>query len=191
MRHILSMLLMPLLLMGALFAADGTQVEVDLKELSAPVRNAIIEQLKEKEDAALEATKEKIEEKVPAPQQVSEWAEVGTNLGVALSEAARAMNTGINEFITSPAGKLTVFVILWKVLGGTFMQLLFGTVALFVLTSSYRRFHGSTKLKTKHADGKEEEKYVKRYDWKSENAKVVSVIVHGLALLIVFLILML
>lgn len=60
-----------------------------------------------------------------------EWVEVGTALGEGLAGAAKALGTEVNEFSDTTVGKTTMFVIVWRYLGGDLVGLLFGFVWFF------------------------------------------------------------
>lgn len=58
------------------------------------------------------------------PEKVNQWLDIGTNLGKALSGTAKEMGIGINEFIQTPAGKVSLYLIIWKVLGAEIASIL-------------------------------------------------------------------
>ena len=88
---------------------------------------------------------EKSSASIITPQAAAEWADMGKNIGVALSEAAKAMSVGVNDFATTFVGKLTIVLIVWKVLGQDMWSIFGGTAFWITLTSilswSYRRHH--------------------------------------------------
>lgn len=54
---------------------------------------------------------------VPSVEDVEKYADIGTNIAKALGTAAKELNVGINEFISTPAGIIATGLIIYKVLG--------------------------------------------------------------------------
>ncbi|AJF40800.1 hypothetical protein AVV29_gp032 [Vibrio phage phi 3] len=50
-------------------------------------------------------------------EKISKYAEASKGFAEALGVAARELGVATNEFIATPAGKLTVGIVMWKVLG--------------------------------------------------------------------------
>ena len=50
----------------------------------------------------------------------------------AMGIAAKELNVTINDFLTSPAGKLTAVLIIWKIAGATFIKMLYGMLFVTV-----------------------------------------------------------
>lgn len=69
------------------------------------------------------------------PERVTGWAQVAEGFANAIGAAARQLNISVNEFITTPAGLITVGVILWKVIGVSVLKLL-AMYFVFVLCMS-------------------------------------------------------
>lgn len=53
---------------------------------------------------------------------VHSWTGVGHEVGVAMKEGLSALNDEVNKFSESPAGKFTMFIIAYKVLGQDLMR---------------------------------------------------------------------
>ena len=66
----------------------------------------------------------------------SEWgtqaATAAEGFAKALGIAAREIGVTVNEFISTPAGKLTAALIVWKVAGATLVSMMYGVVVLVV-----------------------------------------------------------
>ncbi len=73
-------------------------------------------------------------------KQASEAAE---GFGKAFTVAAKELGITANEFLSTPAGKLTAALIIWKVMGATIVKMLFGvffiTTGLTIVRIIYRR----------------------------------------------------
>jgi hypothetical protein len=116
------------------------------------------------------------------PEAAAEWADIGKNIGVALSEAAKAMSVGVNDFAGTFVGKLTIILIVWKVIGQD-MWAIFGGTAFWIaitifLSWSYRRHHFTfpvdipeTERQSAHTE------YLTRVEM-SDDERNISMIVH-------------
>lgn len=51
------------------------------------------------------------------PEVITHWGQLSLELATALGVAAREIGVSVNEFVASPAGYITVGVILWKTIG--------------------------------------------------------------------------
>jgi hypothetical protein len=58
--------------------------------------------------------------------QVSGYAGLGKEIGDAIGGGLHSLNTEVNSFSESPAGKFTMFIIAYKVIGNDFVQFLIG-----------------------------------------------------------------
>lgn len=77
------------------------------------------------------------EESAPliTPERVTGWAQVAEGFANAMGAAAKQLNISVNEFIKTPAGLITIGVILWKVIGVSILKFL-AMYAVFVLCKS-------------------------------------------------------
>ena len=55
-----------------------------------------------------------------------QMAQAAEGFAKALGIAARELNVTVNDFLASPAGKLTAALIIWKVAGAAFLKLVYG-----------------------------------------------------------------
>lgn len=67
-------------------------------------------------------------------ERVQRYVEVGKGIGSGLGEAARSMGVAVNDFANTPVGRLTTFVIIWKVLGSDFLGIIAGMIWFIVMT---------------------------------------------------------
>lgn len=67
------------------------------------------------------------------PEKVTGWAQVAEGFANAMGAAAKQLNISVNEFIKTPAGMITIGVILWKVVGVSILKLL-AMYAVFLVT---------------------------------------------------------
>lgn len=131
----------------------------------------------------LEAQKKAGTEVPITAEQAAEWADVGKNIGIALSEAAKAMSVGVNEFAATDVGRLTVMMIVWKVIGQDVWGIIGGTLAWIALASiignSYRRHHFLVPMKVKTGTEGEHTEMRTQVEWKTDNARYTSMWVHA------------
>jgi|SRR6267378_3707652 len=81
--------------------------------------------------------------KGPSPEEVSKWAGVGREVGAAVNSSLQAITVQTNEFAKTGVGKVTIALVVWKVLGDQLVHILGGVVELLVFLPlwvwSYRR----------------------------------------------------
>ena len=63
-------------------------------------------------------------------ERANEWVDIGEGIGAGVAAAARETGQVVNEFANTPVGKMTTFVILWKVVGKDLLGLVIGTIIL-------------------------------------------------------------
>jgi hypothetical protein len=59
------------------------------------------------------------------PERITSWAQVAAGFADAIGLAANKLGVSVNEFIKTPAGMITVGVILWKVAGTAIIKICF------------------------------------------------------------------
>jgi len=76
-----------------------------------------------------------------------QMAQAAEGFAKALGIAARELNITVNQFLDSPAGKLTAALIIWKVAGAAFLKLMYGmffvTVGMIITRLIYVRLFTS------------------------------------------------
>ena len=89
----------------------------------------------QKAELALQVAKQVEESKatVQNPKQVKEWVSYGTEIGQALAGTARELGVVANEFIKTPAGQLTMGMIIWKVMGHDIVHVGLALIMFFTL----------------------------------------------------------
>lgn len=124
--------------------AQNTQsdlVTVDMSALSPEAKKAVQAQL-DLQKAALEreAQSKYIENEI---ETYAEWAGKGKEIGTAVSEGLNAVKDVTLELAESDVGKVTIWLIVWKVAGKDFVQIIVGLIVFivssWVIISSYRR----------------------------------------------------
>ena len=157
--------------------ALATPVTIDIEDLS-PEDAAQVLQLKKTAEAPV------IPELPPVPpeERVEKWVSIGNQIGQAIGGACKELGVAVNDFIVTPAGVLTVTLIVWEVVGEDLWGIIGGTLAWISIMAlvyfSVRHFHMNARVKDK-ATGKVE--YISRYDFESRYARGTSAAVHGVA----------
>ena len=131
------------------FASHAQSPGVDVTGLSELQRAEIAKQaalLKEQNqqrEIQAKANKEKHAQTVtaivnnPPPQmeKLNDWANAGVQLGKALAAVAKELGVAVNDFATTPVGKMTAAVILYKFMGKEMIKLIVGSLFLMVAGS--------------------------------------------------------
>ena len=63
-------------------------------------------------------------------KEAEAWGDLGSNMGKAVVSAAKEVGVAANDFAQTPLGKVTVAVIVYKIIGQAALHLIFGTLIL-------------------------------------------------------------
>lgn len=157
-------------------ANDPAKVTVDLTKLDQNSRNAVLDEI----------ASERVKPALPVitVDKAKEWAITGKGIGDAIAASAKAMSVGVNDFIKTPAGTLTVVTIFLYLFGHAFWAAVGGSIVWIVLGcviwKSFMKFHGQKIVTDK--DGRTT---TIEYDWHSHDAKVWSAIAHAVVFILV------
>ena len=125
------------------------------------------------------------------PEKLNQWVDLGKNIGMAVAATAKELGVASDEFLKSNTGKITVALIVWHVMGKDIVGVIGGTIAWIVLATiilwSFHYFHMTKKVVTKLENKEVDVKYVPRYTFSGDEAKVGSVWAHSLAFIVVTL----
>ena len=169
---------------------NNTILLSDLEGLNASARRQLIAQrIKNLKQAKKSAAG--IIESVSdiGPSDLETWANV---ISTTIKTVCKDLSIGVNEFIKTDVGKITMFLVAYKVLGDDVKSIVFGLLSLMIsmpiIISSFVHFHTSRKVKVRNDAGKiTEVRYIRRYDFKSNEATTGSAAVHVLMFLVCFL----
>jgi len=116
--------------------------KVDISSLSPELQAQI-----QKEQENITITKE--------IKQYGEWAGMGKEIGVAVKEGLSALTSEVEKVSKTDVGKLTMFIIAWKVIGDDAKALIFGPILMIFITLIYlylrKKWYGIKKIKTSDA----------------------------------------
>lgn len=63
---------------------------------------------------------------------VERWVKIGSNIGQGLAGAAKEMGVAVNDFANTPVGRMTTYLIVWHIVGGTLMHFIGGLLVWIV-----------------------------------------------------------
>ncbi len=67
--------------------------------------------------------------------RANEWVDIGEGIGAGVAAAARETGQVVNEFAQTPVGKMTTFVILYKVVGKDILGVVVGTILIIAFVT--------------------------------------------------------
>lgn len=86
---------------------------------------------------ALKKQKKSQENEPKTVEKIKEYVELGQAIGVGLGSAAKELNVTVNEFASSPVGKIATVIIVWKFIGREAIHYLAGSLFLVVALSAW------------------------------------------------------
>ncbi len=111
---------------------------VAVQKLKQACEQAKLEALQSKNEGVVQQTLNTVSGAVTA-DRISAFGQASKDVAVALGLAAKELGIAANDFITTPAGILTVFVVMWKLFGIQFMGIMFCLFFLWVTGWFVRR----------------------------------------------------
>jgi hypothetical protein len=78
--------------------------------------------------------------KIPTPEKVGQWLDLGPKIGQMIGGAAREVGLAVNDFVKTPVGQLTMVLIVWHFIGSSIIHILGAFVVLIVGTWAVRRY---------------------------------------------------
>ena len=153
----------------ASFAFAETRVNVDLEKLDPQSRNAVLEAQKRAAETSATVSKENL----------NLFKEYGKSIAETFAEVCKTLNIEVNKFAETPVGKLTMWLIVYKVVGKDLLHIaltlgLWFSVTIVCGIYAYV-FHMPKKLVIR--DDKKnitEIKYIEKYQWNDNGAKSFS-----------------
>lgn len=114
------------------------------------------------------------------PENIEAWSKAISN-GIRI--VCTDLSIGVNDFIKTDVGKITMFLLIYQVLGKDLKGVVFGMllwiVTMPLIVTSFIHFHTRYKVKTLDKESKVESvSYAERYKWYSSEAKGFSALAH-------------
>lgn len=92
-----------------------------------------------------------IEAKVPTVDQVDKWVTLGGNIGKGLGAAAKEIGVAGNDFVQTPVGQWTAFLIIWNFIGSAAAHIIGGLIILILGSAGIVAFaRMSVEVETKY-----------------------------------------
>lgn len=115
-----------------LFSVGAFAQNADVRGLTDAQKAEIDLQIaKMKADAAKGITNPEANISATIRKEAEAWGEMGANMGRAVVGAAKEIGVAANEFAETPLGKVTVGVVVYKVIGKDVLGVLVGSMVLF------------------------------------------------------------
>lgn len=76
----------------------------------------------------------------PSAETAQQWADWGTNMGKAISSTAKELGVAVDDFSRTPVGKITMAVIVYKVIGKEVLRFVAGAVLFFFTIIIWARY---------------------------------------------------
>lgn len=115
-------------------------VEIDTRGLSDAQKAQLVleaDKLRQSQDSAVtDAVKN------ASPEDVSKWSQMGKAVAETIGATAKELSISVNEFAKTDVGKMTMFLIVYKMVGAsvvTFISHIVGAIILSILLIHYRR----------------------------------------------------
>lgn len=84
---------------------------------------------------------------IPTAEKLTEYAQVGEQIAKAIGAAAKECGVAVNDFVQTPVGKLTTFIIVYKLIGRDLIHYICGVGFFFVVWLALSRICGKRGFK--------------------------------------------
>lgn len=131
MKTIFSFLVILSLMISPVFANDvriNDHAINGLSESQVAKLYADAAQMSEANASAADAVKN-----IPTAQKLDEYAALAKSISTGLADTAKNLGIAVNDFANSPVGKITEFVIIYKVIGNIFVHYLLGALWFLIV----------------------------------------------------------
>lgn len=173
MKKILSGIIIFMLMFSSIAFAE-TKVTVDLEKLDMQARNAVINAQKEAAQQLPSVNKENL----------VLFKEYGKTIAETFAEVCRTLNVEVNNFANTPVGQLTMWLIIYKVVGKDLLHIAL-TIGLWlsvtIVCGIYAYvFHMPKKFVKRDANKNIIEiQYIPKFKWNDNGAKAIAAFLCG------------
>jgi hypothetical protein len=156
-------------LMFSTIAFAETRVNVDLEKLPPDARNAVINAQKEATQNLPSVNKENL----------ALFKDYGKAIAETFAEVCKTLNVEVNNFANTPVGKLTMWLIVYKVVGKDIIHIVLTIglwLAVTIVCATYAYiFHMPKKFVKRDANKNITEiQYIQKYKWNDNGAKAIA-----------------
>lgn len=188
MKRFLPLLFLIFFVFGALGPAFAyTEKRIDLDKLDPATAAQVLQQLaevekKEQAEKSKKAEAELALEKLNQ-ENIKTYESIALSVVNVIKKVCEDLSLQVNEFVKTPVGLTVMGLIVYHMAGDTIMFLIIGApLIMLLLTStliSFRHFHMPRKVKRKDKDsGEILVEWVRPKVFESNDARVVSTVVH-------------
>ena len=119
--------------MNMSYAVSSNDVHgVGFDSLSEQDKLAIMKEIADKAPNGSPGVLAKAVDNVTNPEKVSQWVQLGADIGKGLAGAAKEVGVAANEFVNTPVGKWVAFLIIWHFMGSMAVHVGGGILILLV-----------------------------------------------------------
>lgn len=129
MKRFLSMMMFVTLSFAAIGPINSYAISSDVISGAGFGKLSEVEQV---EVLKMVAEKAQTQIKITNPETVNKWVEVGANVGKGLAGAAKELGVEVNNFATTPVGQLTIWLIVWHMMGNVIIHFIGGFIVWIV-----------------------------------------------------------
>jgi len=123
-------LIIALVLFSSFSYASSMNVNLDTRQMTEEEQVALASKLIEMRNTS----------NISNPKKVSEWVEVGKNIGDAIIGAADKLGVASDKFMQTDTGKLLVYIIIFKTFGNAGIHIFFGLLLLIIFVPTWIYF---------------------------------------------------
>ena len=176
MKKILSILMFVTLMVSSAKAISSDSLyNAGFGNLDPVTQEAILKVVSEKAQAQKQAGM--LDKVQTNPEKVNQWIEIGSNIGKGLAGAAKELGVEVNTFVATPMGQLTIWLIVWHIMGATLIHF-FGAFIFWIVG-----FIGIWFIRNKVLD---KDKYLSDDAKSFMSIMVIAVVVAGIILMFTF-----
>lgn len=106
-----------------MMSVQAATQNIDLTKLSPDVAKALVEDLQKKKKDLVPAV---------TPNDARDWAGVGKEIALAISETAKALSIEVNQFVQTPVGWWAMFFLFWSLLGAKLVKITIGSTFFII-----------------------------------------------------------
>jgi hypothetical protein len=156
--------------MFSTIAFAETKVYVDLEKLDMNSRNAVINAQKAADDAS----------KIISKENAAVFSQYGKAIADTFAEICKTLNVEVNSFANTPVGQLTMWLIVYKVIGQDILHVvyIFGLWFLMTLCCFWYGYTFHIRKKIVQVDPATKNtistNYIEKFVWDSNEAKCAS-----------------
>lgn len=145
-------------------AAHAAVTGIDLSGLTETQKAQLVQQAEQMKNATPLETAEKVDK----------WVDVGERLGKMMGGAAKEVGIAVNDFVKTPVGMMTAFLIVWNYMGSMLVHVIGGFTILFITFGLLTWYSGRLRDVTITYDKEAGRNWLGRYPILERKAKAMD-----------------